>query len=317
MNYRNWFAYNYLEQAIGSRLYGVNVGVNILGNGHCNLHCPSCPVENFAFPKAGLMDIATFRKVLDKLERELVIRNLWLSEYSEPLLHPNCHEFVQELTNRGMTSFISSHLNNLLRIDKVFDAGLKKLRISLSGFTQEFYGYYHGGDIERVKKNMVAISKMPHQAEVTVYFHKYKDNQHELPLMRDYAHSLGFKFESCFAYYRPLEKALDYVNGVPIPDKDRALIERLNHSIPETLERARKTKTPCRGYSKHLEILSDGTVPVCCHTVYEDNKLKINGKKLSFLDTPLAVIRKIQREMPICDGCIKKGFHVVLFHDVA
>jgi len=305
---------NALEVRVMPILRGTTVGINILGNGHCNLSCPSCPVGNFDFGKTKTMDLPLFKKILDKVQREVKIRWVWISEYSEPLLHPKCHEFISELTRRGLPSFISANLNYMPDMNPVLGAGLTGMRISLSGFTQEYYGYYHtGGNIDVVKRNMERLSETnkKYHVPVTVFFHRYRDNVHEMSPMREFAKTLGFDFDSCQAYYRPIEKALSYVTGVKIPQADTELIERLAEPLLVRMGNANKIKSPCRSHYKQLEILSDGTIPACCHSTFDENKLSVDGNKIKYLDWSIKDIRKIQRKMKICDTCIAHGAHVL------
>src|SRR5204863_5847034 len=108
---------------------------------------------------------------------------------------------------------LSSNLNHLKNPEALLSAGAKTFRISLSGFTQPVYERGHrGGDIEKVKKNMIRLGEA-HKAtgsrtRIHVYFHKYRHNVHELPLMETFARDLGFKFISDWAYLMPLEKLI-------------------------------------------------------------------------------------------------------------
>jgi MoaA/NifB/PqqE/SkfB family radical SAM enzyme len=294
----------WLEKNLGPKIFGQTVGIDILPNGLCNLRCPSCPVGNSKLLPTKRMALPMFRKILDKLEREINFRRVWVSSFNEPLLHPECWKFIYELQTRKIKSYISSNLNDIPNLKQVLSAGLTGFRVSVSGFTQKYYGYYHGGDINVVKRNMVYLSRvaLDYGTKVMVFYHRYKDNQSEIPMMKSFAEGLGFDFFSTQAVYRPLENMLAYLQGEKLPKKDMELISRL----AETPEESFAKLTPnyyCRSHYKQVQIQSDGSMFVCCHAPLKSSLLP----GINYLDVPLRDIRKVQRAMPICTVCLKLG----------
>ena len=59
-----------------------------------------------------------------------------------------------------------------------------------------------------------------------VYYHRYADNAHELPLMAEFAGSLGFHFASTLAYVTTVEKIIAIAQGEQTAE-DVALLARL------------------------------------------------------------------------------------------
>jgi hypothetical protein len=85
-------------------------------------------------------------------------------------------------------------------IDAVLAENPHAFRISLSGFTQEVYGYTHrGGNIERVKQHMVELAEAKRRQNATtnihVLYHRYKHNLRDEASMRDFAHGPGIGFQ--------------------------------------------------------------------------------------------------------------------------
>ncbi len=283
-----------LEAAAIPLTKGINVGINVFPNGVCNLKCPSCPVGNTEFPKSPHMSMETFRKVLDKLQKEVKIRHVALASYNEPLIYDNYYKYVGELTRRGIKSLTPTNLN-IMPPQKLFDAGLDDMLISVSGFTNEYYQRHHaGGDIDIVKDNIINLWEMAGDTTITVLYHRYEDNQHEVRPMREYAKSLGFEFFSYRAYYRPAEKAI--YQGNPCADGRYVSFANPSHR-----------NMPCRSHYKQLVVLSDCRVPVCCHVVGDEYYLP----GVNFLTTPIKEIRRKQGQMRICVDCKSLGYHTL------
>src|ERR1043166_7778035 len=108
---------------------------------------------------------------------------------------------------RGLVCPLSSNLNVLREPEALLAEHPDYLRVSVSGFTQEIYARGHReGDIERVKHNMgrlaAARDAVQSNTHIEVYYHRYADNAHELPLMQDFAASLGFPFATTLPFGR-------------------------------------------------------------------------------------------------------------------
>ena len=287
----------WIDMVVMSHISGMTVGVSVVPDGVCNLKCPSCPVGNSKFGKSPHMSMDTFRKVLDKLQKEVKFRCLALSCYSEPLLFDDYYKYVEELTKRGIKSFIPTNLN-IMPAKKLFDAGLSDLRISVSGFNGDCYNRHHvGGDVEVVKRNMKDLVKIVGNTSVMVHYHRYEDNLSDLPLMKRYAEGLGFEFSSCKAYYRPAEKAI-YPDGVYADSGYLSTVDPSHYNIS------------CRSHYKQLLIMSDCRVRVCCHVIGEEYFLP----DVNYLTTPIKEIRRKQKQMEICVDCKSLGYHV-LYND--
>ena len=206
--------------------------------GACNLRCPSCPqgnIRGYRLPQ-GYMEPELLRRIIEKARSECKVTGIGLFSWAEPMLHPKLPDLVRIVQEAGISCFLSSNLNILRNADDIMAANPFSFRISASGFTQETYGYSHrGGDIEKVKKHMAELAKAKKRnnssTRIYVYYHRYKHNLKEEPMMREFASSLGFDFQPVWALFFPVEKLLTYASGddygFSLTPEDLRLIDEL------------------------------------------------------------------------------------------
>jgi len=288
--------------------------------GGCNLRCPSCPVGNMGnINPAGLMDIDLFRQIIQKGKREHGAQIALLYNWTEPLLHPQLPEFIRLVKKEGMICCISSNLNIARNLEEVVVAGPDSIRVSLSGFTQEAYGISHvRGDIERVKKNMRLLSdtikRHGKKTVVSVHFHKYLHNLQEVEPMREYAKELGFEWLENWAYYMPLEKAVQLADGKLEAGEKEFVESRFALPIAQAIAAAEQLEghNRCTLLEDQLVIDHRGNLNLCC-TVYD---LKAN-RLGTFLEMDKAAIAKAKSNHPTCERCVKQNLHLYFtYYDV-
>lgn len=191
-------------------------------NSACNLSCPSCTKGNKEGyeHKTGIMSDEMMQQILDKIRNENNQAIVFLYGNSEPFLHPRLPECINAVKSHGLRCEISTNLNYLARVQEVLDAKFDFMIISLSGFTQDVYVKgHHGGNIEKVKANMRVIAELNNQIPlsqrrtISVNYHVYNDNEHEIPLMKEYATNLGLGFFTSFARAISMENALQYLRS--------------------------------------------------------------------------------------------------------
>ena len=186
-------------------------------NSKCSLHCPTCTKgdETGYEHKTGIMDPELMEKILDKIALENPKAIVFTYGNSEPFLHPKLAECIASIKRRGLNAQFSTNLNFVRRLDDVLAARPDFIIISLSGFTQDVYVKGHaGGNVEKVKANMRLLSeanaRAPQKVEMSVNYHVYKDNQHEVELMRSYCKELGIGFFTSLARAISMENAIQY-----------------------------------------------------------------------------------------------------------
>lgn len=287
--------------------------------GACNLRCPSCAqgnIKDYHRPH-GQMDPELLRQIVVKAKSECRVMGVHLYIWGEPLLHKNLPKLIRIVQEEGIPCHLSSNLNILPDPDGILAAKPASFRISTSGFTQEVYGITHrGGNIDRVKKNMVELvsAKARNQATTRIYvcFHRYKHNlKEELPL-RKYLADLGIEFEPLWAQLLPLEKALRCVDeksfDFPLTKEDDQLIELLALPPKASLEVARQyNQQPCPLRDEQVSIDFQGNVMLCC-AGFDARSFAI----ASFLDRSLDSLQSIKMTHSICALCMKHGAHVYM-----
>lgn len=284
--------------------------------GHCNLRCPSCPVQNWpredkAFT-AGLMNETMLRRILDKAAEEINIAQLGFFNWTEPLLNPNLPSLIEVARSYGHQVLISSNLNVLPDPEALIRSEPTWMRVSVSGFTQEVYGRSHkGGDIEVVKANMRRLAEARavtgSRTNLELFFHRYVDNEDDENLMRDYAQSLGFEFLPGWAFMLPLEKVLKYADPsskeAVLTDVDRETMSRFAVGMDDALEVAGRNKVnQCTLQDDFLALDVKGDVFLCCASSGKAKNRLGNYLELSFEE-----IQRRKYAHSLCGPCFKHG----------
>lgn len=287
------------------------LNVDIVGT--CNLRCPSCPVGNMGqINPTGLMSLELFQKVIEKARSEHRVYAVGLFNWGEPMLHPQLPDFVRATKKQGLDCHISSNLNILRNADDILDAGPDMFRISLSGFTQSTYGSTHaGGNIDKVKANMRTLSdararKPRNRTRIVVYYHKYRNNLTELPLMKEYARSLGFDWMETWAYYMPLERVLELVEGDASVQTQEYVESTFALPIVDAVAAARDLEgtQPCTLLHAQLTLDHNANVILCCGTY--DYSVNTVGSFLSMSDADISAAKSGHAT---CNRCATHGVH--------
>lgn len=289
--------------------------IDVLGS--CNLKCPSCPVGNFKEVNnpTGFMEPQFLDQIMRKATAECHVTGVGLFNWTEPLLHPCLPDLIKIIQSYHVPCMISSNLNVLKNIDYLLATNPRSFRISVSGFNQAVYELTHrGGNIERVKKNMVALAESKQRIASTtnihVLYHRYLGNLDDEIMMKQFVENLEFDFQPVWAFMMPLEKILAYVNNdlteVVLTQEDLELIERLALPLQESIEIAQLYKSsPCGLRDNQMTLDFQGNVQLCC-SVYDSNKYTL----ASFLSTPLSDLQKLKYSSITCTKCMDKGIHV-------
>jgi len=291
--------------------------------GACNLRCPCCPqgnIRDYRLPN-GFMEPELLARIVAKAASECLVTGISLFNWTEPLLHPRLPELIRIVQDAGIPCHISSNLNLLPEADAIMAANPASFKISVSGFTQEIYGFSHrGGDIERVKLHMAELAAAKKRCNATtrmfVSFHRYTSNLKEEPLMRHFAAGLGFDFEPAWALMFPLEKILacgdEDAQDFPLTEEDRQLIGHLALPLKEALANAQKYHSqPCSLRDSQISMDFRGNVMLCCG-VFDAGKFSMG----SYLDMPLDEIQRVRQSHSMCERCMRKGAHVYLTYRI-
>ena len=257
---------------------------------NCNLRCGACCYGR-DFMHGTQLPWEIGAQLIDDC-KELGIGNIRLYG-GEPLLHRDLDKFVARIRDRGLNMYVTT--NGLLldkKIDKLVDAGLRKVSVGLYGLGQDYDDYVQRrGSFELVKTSLTETRRRygadklpmsldwllmrgtgkPETVRDTLQFARDLDMQvyinlihYSLPyyVKKDEAgDNQPFWFEE---EDRPL---LDELCGILLEAKKKEpdLIrntERGIRSIPDWLIRKEKMRLPCTSYDM-LWIGPDGTVQLC------------------------------------------------------
>lgn len=313
-------------------------------NSACNLRCPTCTkgnqdeIDGLKYDhQSGFMEWGLMEKCLDKIASENPHAIVFLYGNSEPFLHPKLPEVIQAVKARGLQCEFSTNLNRLNRVDEVLAAQPVFVIVSLSGFTQDVYVKGHqGGDIEKVKANMKTIGEVnkAYKVQISVNYHLYNDNQHELPAMRAYAAECGLgcfvskaraiSMENAVQYCREKDpERTDYLKQPNRPDWNE-LLPPVSQQWRDTMDRLLIPPTKAREMYAHIPshavcpvgagsmftfIRHDGKTSLCACVA--DRRITVGD----YLTTSPEQMMEQRAGHSFCQQCIKYRtnlyFHIV------
>lgn len=172
-------------------------------SGNCNLECPMCPTimndGKFLEMRSGFgdLDVNVYKKFVDDLGDTAIFMGFW--NFGEPLLNKNIFEMIEYAKERNIVCAMSSNCTGLNKAnsEKMIDAHLDFLIASVDGATEGTYSKYRGkGFFDRVISNIETLISLKKERNslhpfVELQFIVMKDNEHEIPLIREIADGLG------------------------------------------------------------------------------------------------------------------------------
>ena len=192
----------------------------------CNLRCTACPVgmpefSNSIGESLREMDFDLFEKICLKAKKDTDGNlRMGLYNWTEPTLHSRLDELIGIAIKHGIPCGISSNLNHDYDWSKLKPHKLWNFTITVSGFTQKTYAINHrGGRIEPVLANLIRISETlgdwESYKDIDVRYLVHRDNKHEVHLFKHFCDKLGLKFTPYHAYYMPIDRMFEGLEGIP------------------------------------------------------------------------------------------------------
>lgn len=276
----------------------------------CNLRCTACPVgmpeyTNSIGKSLREMDLETFEKICLKAKEESGGNcRFGLYNWTEPTLHSRLHELIAIAMKHDVPCGISSNLNYDYDWSLLKPLQLWNFTITVSGFTQKTYAINHrGGRIEPVLANLIRISEelsdWPSFANIDVRYLVHRENQHEVHLFKHFCDRLGMKFTPYHAYYMPLEKMFEGLEGIP-PGFE--YIEYSPQMVVNAIGDHRSQKCFMRDSQVCIDV--DGNYSVCCVESPSSERLG------SFLDTSHKEMQKKRFSSELCQKCTSSGINI-------
>ncbi len=277
--------------------------------GKCNLRCASCNMGLKGIPKGGYMDIESYRRVVEKMIREIPFMNsIYLYLWGEPFLHPQLPEIVKITNELGLALDISSNFNYVNRLEEVVRAAPDMITISCSGVGKNYELTHKGGKWEKFRENVYLLreymDKYDAKINARLYYHMYKHNLGEdYDTIQNMARELGFGFYPIAAQIFP-EKVYHYVlDGEDLPVEMQEVNDMLLFPVDDQLAYAYTQKDAwCATKKVFPTVRWDLSVVQCCNLmepVIADN----------YLDISMDDLLKARDAEPICGICMEKGLH--------
>lgn len=279
------------------------ISLYLITSSACNVKCKTCPAPREDTDRSGIMSVEMLKKIMAKVTKEARVYYCQLFLYNEPLLIPWVGEMIATVHSFGVPVFMSSNLVIGKHIASVMAAAPETLLISVSGWTQDIYERSHkGGDIEAVKANMKEVARLRTcKTHVQVSWHRYRYNEHEEDLMRNYAESLGFTFVPYTTSLLPHTAAMKvWATGIDDPNGSDCIIP-----VRWAKEMCGQRKHwPCWLQAQALAINANGDYSNCAQRADSFNILG------SIFTTTIGAILEARKKSSMCASCKSVGAHI-------
>jgi radical SAM protein with 4Fe4S-binding SPASM domain len=196
----------------------------------------------------GMMDFATFKKIIDESKGKLEFTYLHL--FGESLLHRDLFKMIEYCKDAGIFTGLATNATILdeIKSQKIIDSGLDFLVISFDGTSKETYEMIRrGGSFEQTLENIRTFlgfrSSRPHTVIQMIYMKGTED-----------------KVDEYVRFWNRYK-----VNGIRVKPLQTwsGEIEQIStlSAIPQDIKQ--QLAKPCDRLWRHLCILWDGTVVPC------------------------------------------------------
>jgi radical SAM protein with 4Fe4S-binding SPASM domain len=238
----------------------------------CNLECPLCPVtEGLKRPK-GHMDLDLFKKFIDEVGDYAFLIILW--DWGEPFLNPAVYEMISYAREKGIKLVSSTNGHVFAKAEnakKVVRSGLDSLIFAVDGITQETYeSYRKRGDLDTLIqgiRNVVNAKRSLEQDTPLINFRfiPMKHNEHELPMLKDFAKSLGVDVLT-IKTLNPHCESVREEDSTFIPQN--TFYQRFRYN--QDGQRYRRKRNPCKALWNNPIIHWDGKISPCTYDPHDD-----------------------------------------------
>jgi hypothetical protein len=231
-----------------------------------------------------------------------------LFNWGEPMLHPHLNDIIKICGKYGLLAFISSNMTRLQPLDNISLNLLTGVGVSLSGFSDSSYGRIHGkslrGVLENINKLYLTAVKANCRWRPHILWHRYKFNENEMPVARDYFQNRGIEFHPDVASLNGIDLMMDYLfdNHLQLAEREKIEKDLFVDYLKEILHLSKTRRYSCPQWS-YLSIDENVDVLLCCGW---SNKVKQSVLGPLF-DIPANEIKSMKRNSPLCKKCIQSG----------
>ena len=141
----NYYDYEGRDKAFPSKIY-------IEPTDMCNLNCSICFRHGWIDETPGRMDMEVFHKIANEINTIRSVKEVFFGGMGEPLFHPDIVEMIKSIESPVKKSLLTNaSLLSTEMSEKLIEAGLDELWISMDGFCSECYEKMRlGGQYEKL-----------------------------------------------------------------------------------------------------------------------------------------------------------------------
>ncbi|MHB2026032.1 MAG: radical SAM/SPASM domain-containing protein [Elusimicrobiota bacterium] len=191
---------------------GVPYWLTVDPTNFCQLHCPFCPTgANRGVRSKASMNFEHFKAFIDRVGPYVI--HMDMMNWGESLLNKRLPDMIAHAKRYGIEIKLDANFNDISRdaIEKLVRSGLDILSVSIDGISQETYGKYRvGGRLEKVLENLRALVSARAELgsptpRIVWQFLVFRHNEHEAPLVENFAKSRGADQVSLVSPFLPNE----------------------------------------------------------------------------------------------------------------
>ncbi len=159
----------------------------------CNLDCRTCMRHGWEEP-LGFMEFGLFEKIMEDLRSFPERPGIFLGGFGEPLGHARIVDMVAAAKQGGSQVELISNgiLLDEAMADRLVEAGLDRLWVSIDGSSPESYADVRLGDhLPEIIANLERLNVMGNKPELGISFVAMRRNIVDLPAVLDLAQRLG------------------------------------------------------------------------------------------------------------------------------
>lgn len=195
---------------------------------YCNLSCPVCPTGSKSMNRtAHPLDVDLFERVMDEVGPFLLTASLWA--WGEPLLHPRLKDMLRVARRHDVITLLSTNGQNLNK-EHILKALIEEpptyLIVAFDGLRDETNSVYRvGARIAPILEGVKRLAEMKRDRGLkypvlNMRFIVMKHNQHEVPLLDEFAAQHGFELLSIRSIFFIESTSSDRMSRLLAPDNE-------------------------------------------------------------------------------------------------
>lgn len=256
----NYYRSILIKKQVGNRLPAY---ITIEPVNTCNLRCPQCFTTDKHFTRAkGIINNDIFKTIIDQTKSHAFYLNLYFQ--GEPFLNPQLSELIAYAKSQGFYVAVSTNAHFLEKntIEKIIQAGLDRIIISLDGADEATYtAYRQNGDFTKVIEGIKNLAIIKNQLKVfhpfvELQFLVHRKNQGQIKDIKQ----LGRQLNADKVSIRTFQIIHEQGAAEWLPDKHSRYVVQNEGKL--TLKK--KLKNRCWHLMSAAVFTQDGMVVPCC-----------------------------------------------------